>query len=158
MSSCTSISKFLTGYRQEIIFPLINHKMWHKNKVIIIQLGITSGFPYYGFPGYFCHYKHVLHRKIFSDYYCPHVLQSFFGYRQEIIFPLINHKMWHKNKVIIIQLGITSGFPYYGFPGYFCHYKHVLHRKIFSDYYCPELSRALFWQRYCDQSTRPVHP
>ncbi len=34
-----------------------------------IQLGITSGFPDYGFPGYFCHYKYVLHRKLgLKDY------------------------------------------------------------------------------------------
>ncbi len=30
----------------------------------LYQLGITSGFPDYGFPAYFCHFKHVFHRKL----------------------------------------------------------------------------------------------
>ena len=28
-----------------------------------LELGTTSGIPDYGFPAYFCHSKHVLHRK-----------------------------------------------------------------------------------------------
>ncbi len=40
------------------------HRAWHLSLCRKKQLGILSGFPDYGFPAYFCHFKHVIHRKL----------------------------------------------------------------------------------------------